>query len=69
MAILVKRCLDIMAAADREIPISPEASGDSFMVPSIAWVNLTISGVRDVRNENDNFCHCHLYHYIDSIRL
>ena len=34
----IKRCLDIMAATDREIPVSPEACGDSFMVPSIAWV-------------------------------
>ena len=34
----IKRCLDIMAATGREIPISPEASGDRLMVPSIAWV-------------------------------
>ena len=34
----IKRCLDIMAAADRVIPVSPEASGDRLMVPSIAWV-------------------------------
>jgi inosose dehydratase len=34
----IKRCLDIMAATGREIPISPEASGDRLLVPSIAWV-------------------------------
>ena len=34
----IKKCLDIMAATDREIPISPEAGGDRLMRPSIDWL-------------------------------
>lgn len=34
----IRRCLDIMAATGREIPISPEAAGDRLMAPSIAWI-------------------------------
>ena len=34
----IKRCLDIMAGSDREIPISPEAGGDRLMARSIQWV-------------------------------
>ena len=34
----IRRCLDIMAASDREIPISPEAGGDRLMARSIQWV-------------------------------
>lgn len=42
----IKRCLDIMATVDREIPVSPEACGDALMVPSIKWV-------RDYLNSKD----------------
>ena len=35
----VKRCLDIMAATGREIPISPEAGGDSLTAKSLAWID------------------------------
>ncbi len=34
----IRRCLDIMQATGREIPISPEAAGDRLMLPSIAWI-------------------------------
>jgi sugar phosphate isomerase/epimerase len=34
----IQRCLDIMAATGREIPISPEAAGDRLMRPSIEWL-------------------------------
>ena len=34
----IRRCLDIMHATGREIPISPEAAGDRLMLPSIAWI-------------------------------
>ena len=34
----IKRCLDIMAATRREIPISPEAGGDRLMPESIRWI-------------------------------
>jgi hypothetical protein len=34
----VKRCVDIMAATGREIPVSPEAGGDRLMGPSIRWL-------------------------------
>jgi len=34
----IRRCLDIMEATGREIPISPEAGGDRLMAPSIRWV-------------------------------
>jgi sugar phosphate isomerase/epimerase len=34
----IRRCLDIMAATGREIPISPEASGERLMARSIQWV-------------------------------
>ena len=34
----IKRCLDMMAASDRIIPVSPEAGGDRLMPRSIQWV-------------------------------
>jgi sugar phosphate isomerase/epimerase len=34
----IRRCLDIMAATGREIPISPEAGGNALMPQSIRWV-------------------------------
>jgi len=34
----IQRCLDIMAATGRDIPISPEAGGDRLMRPSIEWL-------------------------------
>src|SRR5208283_687150 len=34
----IRRCLDIMQATGRKIPISPEAAGDRLMLPSIAWI-------------------------------
>jgi sugar phosphate isomerase/epimerase len=34
----IQRCLDIMADADRVIPISPEAGGDHLMAQSIRWL-------------------------------
>lgn len=34
----IRRCLDILAATGREIPVSPEAGGDRLMPPSIQWV-------------------------------
>jgi inosose dehydratase len=34
----IERCLDIMAATGRDIPISPEAAGDRLVGPSIRWV-------------------------------
>jgi sugar phosphate isomerase/epimerase len=34
----IRRCIDIMAATGKTIPISPEAGGDRLMPKSIQWV-------------------------------
>jgi hypothetical protein len=39
----IKQCLDMMAASDRAIPISPEAGGDRLMPRSIQWVRSYIT--------------------------
>ena len=39
----IRRCLEIMEATGREIVLSPEASGDRLMVPSIAWLKECLS--------------------------
>jgi sugar phosphate isomerase/epimerase len=40
----IQKCLDIMAATGREIPISPEAGGNALMPQSIRWVRDYCSG-------------------------
>ena len=40
----IKKCIEIMKSADREIPISPEAGGDTLLTESVKWVRDYLTG-------------------------
>jgi inosose dehydratase len=41
----IRKCLEIMAATGRDIPISPEAGGDRLMEPSVTWLRKCAAGI------------------------